>query len=199
MGGKNQDAANSSWTEVSSGGSSLAPQTTNKIQKCKKGPKHWIGVRVEDEDGNLVKDVVIHAKLEDAEYSMDLATAALDSSGVSKTKKIFDSTECEFSFPDLYDVDWWIKGGSKPASFPGEQAIAMAPGDCIVSAAEAAGFRDYHEIWDCPANADARKASPNANQQSLGSSWQAPNKKTTKEKPPPGNLWVTAGLSAAVE
>jgi hypothetical protein len=189
MGGKNQNTAESSGNEMSGKGSSQAPKKDNKAQGCKKTPKHWIGVRVEDEDGKLVKDVTVHAKLDD-EFDVDMATAAVGKDGVYKTKKIFDPGECEFSFPAVYDVDWWPQGGTKPTAFPAEQSVNIEDGGCVVSAAAAAGFRDYHALWDCAANTDVKNACPNPNQQTTGGTYQGPNKKTKTEKKALDQAWT---------
>jgi hypothetical protein len=183
MGGKNQNAAKTSGAEISKSGSVQAPKKNSKTQKCKKGKKHWIGVRVEDENGKPVADVLTHAQLGDDEFSVI-------PEGYYRTQVIFDATTCEFSFPGLYDVDWWPKDGTKPNAFPAEQSVHLEEGDCVVSAAASAGFRDYHELWDCAANTDLKQASPNANQQTPGSAFQGPGKKTKTVEKAVDQAWV---------
>jgi hypothetical protein len=157
---------------------------------CEKKDKHWVGVRVEDEDGKLVKPITVHMKLPDAsELDVDMRTAALDGSGAFKTAVIYDPGNCEFSFPELYNLEWWPKGG-KAGDATANQSVTVTDGDCMVSIAETLGFREYHSIWDRGENSEFKKKRTNPNQLSKDDTLKVPDQKDKVEKKAMDQVWI---------
>lgn len=71
---------------------------------------HSFGVRVEDEDGNIVKDVTIKLKLtNNSERTVNLAEATLEDDGTYLIPASLPAGVCEVSFPELFDVEWKAK------------------------------------------------------------------------------------------
>jgi hypothetical protein len=178
MGGKKTDSAQSSGANLSQQSPQPTPSQKTPAKDCENVPKHWVGVRVEDEDGKLVNDVSVHCTLSDGEFDVDMSTAPVDKDGVFKTQKLYDPGQCVFSFPAVYDVEWWPKGEAVPTTFPNEQQGTLNAGDCVLSGADKAGFRNYHSVWDCADNAQLKQNYPNPNQQSAGTTFKGPAKKT---------------------
>src|SRR5262249_43962690 len=83
---------------------------------------------------------------------------------------------CKVSFPPLYDIDWWE--GSKPAAVSAGQKLRAADGDCAVSLAHAAGFRNYHDVWDRAENAVLKQNRPNPNILATNDEVSAPDEKS---------------------
>lgn len=178
MGGKNQNSASESNSSAATKPATDVPKKTTPPQSCQPPVKHWIGVRVEDEQGNVAKDITIHCKLSDATFDVDFGNALLDSTGVYKTDKSFGAGTCDFSIPAVYDVEWWDKSGAAPTAFPDEQGASLEAGECIVSGSAKDGYRSYHTVWDCSGNSDLKTNHPNPNQQSVGTAVRGPAKKT---------------------
>ncbi|HTX39057.1 MAG TPA: hypothetical protein VME43_28730 [Bryobacteraceae bacterium] len=141
-------------------------------------PKHWIGVKVVDQDGKPVKDVTVNGEFNDgASFSVDFSSATLQPDGSYKTETIYDGTTCDFTFPSLYDVEWWPQGGAADPASSVIGAPPVASGDCLLSIADSLSFRNYHSIWDQSQNAALKKNRPNPNMLALGDVVKAPNKK----------------------
>ena len=138
---------------------------------------HWIGVKVLDDTGKSVKDIAVQCKLDDGTVlSVDFSTATLAADGSYKTEKVLDATKGDFSFPSLFDVEWWPQGGSGGKSPSAIPAPAAASGDCLLSIADSLGFRNYHSVWDQPQNDALKKDRPNPNMLAAGDIVQAPDK-----------------------
>lgn len=179
MGGKNKNSGQSSGSSMQQQSSSSTPQQNSQPQPCEKPVKHWIGVRVEDEAGNLAQDVTIHCVLSDMTFDVGMGNVILDkTTNAFKTDKISTAGTCDFSIPKVYDVEWWPKGDTPPSSFPDEQGASLDPGDCVVSGAAKTGYRDYKTVWNCSGNSDLQTNSPNPNQQTAGTSVRGPAQKT---------------------
>jgi hypothetical protein len=75
------------------------------VMECQE--KHWIGVRVEFEDGKLVETGVMKKlKLNNGETRDVSLGPGAQSGGKYDTGKILPSTdECYVSFPDIYDAE----------------------------------------------------------------------------------------------
>src|SRR5258708_5861327 len=140
MGGKNKEAGTASGKDMCK--QDASPAKPGAVLPCEK-PKHWIGVKVEDEDGKPVKDVTVHCKLNDGTaFSVDFSTAALEKDGSYQTKKVLDAATGDFTFPDLHNVEWWPKGGAAVAGSV-TPAPAVAEGDCALSIADKLVFRNH--------------------------------------------------------
>jgi hypothetical protein len=189
MGGKNKNSATDSGSSIEQSSSSTVPPPQTPPPTCETPVKHWIGVRVEDEDGKVAK-VSIHCKLPDASFDVDMDGAVLDSTGVFKTDKLYAAGNCDFSIPAVYDVEWWPKGGTAPASFPDEQGASLEAGDCVETGSFKAGFRNYHSVWDCAGNSDLKTNHPNPNQQSVGTALRGPAQKSKIETKAVDQSWT---------
>jgi hypothetical protein len=189
MGGKNKKSATDSGSSMQQSSSSSVPPPQSPPPTCEPPVKHWIGVRVEDEDGK-VAPVGIHCKLSDATFDVDMDGAVLDSNGVFKTDKLYAAGQCDFSIPAIYDVEWWPKGGTAPSSFPDEQGASLEAGDCVETGSFKAGFRNYHSVWDCAGNSDLKTDHPNPNQQSAGTSLRGPAQKSKIETKALDQAWT---------
>jgi hypothetical protein len=176
MGGKNKQNAENSGKELSNQGSASTPPAQSSPQTCGDPNKHWIGVCVKDDAGNLAKDVTVHLELTDGALDLDMASAAVGQDGVYRTNRIYDSTTCKFSFPDLYDVDWWPEGETAPDSQP-EQDATVGTSECILSVAERLGLREYHDIWDRANNKTLKNTRPNPNMLVEQDALKAPSQK----------------------
>ncbi len=190
MGSKNQDNAEASKNTLSKKSGDPVPDKKKGNQPCDKQDKHWIGVRVEDEDGNLVKDVTVHLKLPgDNELDVDMGSAKLEKDGSYHTKKIYDAGTCEFSFPEMINLEWWPKGGAAGAATANGTAT-VADGDCTVSIAEALKFRDYHSIWDRSENNNLKKDRPTPNHLTKDDALSTPDEKDKVEKKAMDQVWI---------
>ncbi len=172
MGGKNAQDAQSS-------GGAMGSQGGGKVSGGSGCPdkKHWIGVKVLDEDGNVVKDVTLHCKLDDGTtFDLDLSTASLAKDGTYKTKTILDASNCDFSFPSLVNSEWWPQGETA-AKDPSNASSTAGDGDCALSLADAINLRAYHSMWDLDENNGLKTSRPNANMLVRGDIVDIPNKK----------------------
>jgi hypothetical protein len=70
------------------------------VLPCRK--KHWIGVRVVDDQGKPVPGVKVKLKLNDG-TTPDITVGK---TGSYTTPKNLDTGNCEVSFPELFDVEW---------------------------------------------------------------------------------------------
>jgi len=127
------------------------------VLPCK---NHWFGIRVKDEDGKPVRDIKVQVKLSDGSVN---ASVPLDEKGEFETPKNLPEGECEVSFPETYNLEWWPEGGSE-GSFKVNQQAAIGDGDCLLSIAHTLGFRDYQSIWKRSKNKDLKNECPNPNQ-----------------------------------
>ena len=75
------------------------------VKECKN--KHWIAVRVEFEDAQLVETgVLMRLKLNNGETRDITLDVEKQPGGKYHTTRILDLTEvCEVSFPDMYDKE----------------------------------------------------------------------------------------------
>ncbi len=147
--------------------------------KCK--PKHWFGVQVKDEDGNPVKNVKVHVKLNDGSQ----IDPTLGADGTYKTASILDaSTPCTVSFPEILDCEWWPDGSAAPKATEAGKALTVADGDCALSLATNNGYRDYHTIWDQSQNDELKKTRPNPDELLVADVLNGPAlKQKTVDKP----------------
>jgi hypothetical protein len=177
-GGENQEDEQSTKKPDNS----LADANAKTARPAAKGsapkPKHWIGVKVLDEDGKPVKDVTVNGEFNDGEsFTADFSSATLQPDGSYKTDQIYDATTCEITFPDVYDVEWWPQGGSADRATSVRSAPPVEGGDCVLSIADSLRFRNYHSIWDQTQNSALKKNRPNANMLAIGDVVKAPDKK----------------------
>jgi hypothetical protein len=187
MSGKNVSSGAASCSGMSAQGNS--PATPGAVLPCAK-PKHWIGIKVEDEGGTTVKDERVHCKLDDGtSFTVDMATATLESDGSFKTKKVLDAAKCDFSFPGLHNIEWWPKG-EKPGSGTVAAASALKDGECLLTLADQLGFRHYHSIWDQAQNAEIKNTRPNPNMLLNGDVFNAPDKQDKVVNKPVDNTWT---------
>lgn len=138
-------------------------------------PRHWIGVRVEDEQGRPVSDVKIAVQLT---TGVTIMPALQD--GYHKTEKLMpDAGQCRIYFPDLFDMEWWPKdeGAAERDAGPGP---SVADGDCVSSIADRLGLRDYRSIWDRSANNALKQQRPNPNAMVVGDSLAVPMRKVKR-------------------
>src|SRR5262245_12153096 len=154
----------------------LGNRTTNRPPAgqadCGK-PKHFFAIVVKDSDGNAVTNLSPRIELNDG----SVITPGLDGQGKYNTGKILDGTaNCKVSFPSLYDVDWWE--GSKSAAGSASQRLRAVDGECVVSLAHAAGFRNYHAVWDRSENAVLKQNRSNPNSLANNDEVSAPDQKT---------------------
>jgi len=101
MSSKAVDNANAAQTGAQNLGSAPNPNPQDPpVMPCQK--KHWIGVRVVDENGKPVKGVQVKIKLTDG-TTTDIT---IDKSGSYKTAKVLPPGNCEISLPKIYDPEW---------------------------------------------------------------------------------------------
>jgi hypothetical protein len=161
MGGKNKNNAQASCQHMAALGNGAVPGGKKASAPCK---QHWVGVRVKDEDGNAVKNIRISVSLTDgSDFTMNLASQALEPDGTWRTKVVLPPGNCEFGFPDVQDVEWWPDGESAPA-MPADEDEKVDPGECAASIAADYGFRNYHSFWDDSKNDTLRQSRKNPNQ-----------------------------------
>jgi hypothetical protein len=179
------DPASLKQAQVSAEGAKAGGAGTGK---SKEKEKHWIGVKVVDEIGKPVKDVAVQCKLDDGTLlTMDVSASA---DGSYKTEKVLDAAKGDFSFPGLFNVEWWPEGGSGGKSPSAMAAPAVAPGDCVLSIADGLGFRNYHSVWDQPQNDALKKDRPNPNMLAAGDVVHAPDKKDKVVKKAVDQTWI---------
>src|SRR6202161_2101685 len=111
MGGKSKVSALNSRAEIAGLGAGAVPGTAG-VAPC---AKHFVGVRVVDEDGVALTDIRVRIILTDGTD----ATASLDSLTLQpdhsyKTQKILPPGNCEFGLPDVQDIEWWPQGETAP-------------------------------------------------------------------------------------
>jgi len=109
VGGKSSDKANKSGSSASKMSDEPAPckEEDSKSEPC--GDNHWIGIKVVDEKGKSVTDVVVKLKPSDgSERIIDLSTVKLKR-GTYKTRKNLPDGPCEVSFPETLDEEWKAK------------------------------------------------------------------------------------------
>lgn len=171
-------------------GSTTAPSNPGNTSSCEKTKKHWIGVKVVDEAGTAVTDVAVVGTLDaGGPINVDFSTAALGPDGAFKTDKTLDATKCDFTFPALFDAEWWPSGGSAP-KLPGDQSYTAGDGDCVLTLAFNNGYRAYHTLWDCDDNKDFKINRPNPNMLLKDDAVKAPGKKTKKETKAVDQVWT---------
>lgn len=188
MGGKNKNSAEASNAQLGQVCSdNPVPGSNNGVLPCK---QHWIGVRVEDEEGNSVKDVSVTIELTDgSDLTINFATAALEPDGTYRTQKVLPSGDCEFSFPDVQDVEWWPKGGAAAAAKADERE-GVDSGDCVLSIGDDFGFRNYHSVWDHARNNDVRNSRNNPNVLSDDDVLYLPDRKKKTVKKAVDQVWT---------
>lgn len=187
MGGKNKKSAEASNSEICQQPDNPVPGSGKGVLPCK---QHWIGVRVEDEDGKAVKDVICSVELTDgSQLTINFATATLENDGTYRTQKVLPSGDCEFAFPNVQDVEWWPKGGSA-AAVPANEREGLRAGDCAVKIADEFGFRNYHSVWDHSRNDNVRGSRKNANILSDDDVLYLPDKKKKTVKKAVDQVWT---------
>lgn len=190
MGSKKKENAEKSKEQIEKKKPEPVPKKNDPDLPCDKENKHWVGVRVEDEKGKLVKDVTVHLKLPDgSDVDIDMATAAVGADGAYKTCKTYDPGTCDFSFPSLFNLEWWPKGAKAGAATANGSAVA-ADGDCAVSIAEALGFREYHSVWDRSENTDLKSKRVNPNHLTPADTLKTPDQKDKIEKKAMDQVWT---------
>ncbi len=175
-GNNSSDQADSSSAASSSKVASVGGKGSSSPNKAPaQKTLHWIGVKVVDTDGKIVKDVTVNGELSgSAGFSVEMVGAA-GADGIYKTDKIYTATTCDFTFPTLHDVEWWPMGGSADPATSTAPATAV-DGDCLLSIASNLGFRNYHSIWDQPQNDAFKKGRRHPNKLLPGDVVQAPDK-----------------------
>lgn len=189
MAGKNAQSAESSGSNMSSQGTTGA--NSGSVQSCdEKKQKHFIGIKVLDEEGKVVKDVVVKGKGDDGTaLTIDLSSATLEKDGTFRTKKVLDAANFDFTFPDVFNVEWWPAGGSASAA-TSTAPVTVTPGDCLLSIADALKFRNYHSIWDQTQNDTLKATRPNANMLLKDDVVNAPDKKDKVETKAVDQVWA---------
>ena len=174
MSAKNKKQNEASGESLQSKPSEIAPQDNKDSQPCPL-KKHWIGIKVQDEDGKKVTDVKVNVKLPDGgSLSIDFGSETLESDGTYRTKKVLAPGKCDITFPEVYNLEWWPAGGKGKADTTGQTAT-VAEGDCALRIAKTLGFRNYHSVWDQSPNQKLNR--PNPNQLNVGDSVAAPDQK----------------------
>lgn len=106
MGAKNSDNAKSAQEGAKNQPSAEIPAKREPaVTECKN--KHWIGVRVEFEDGKLVETGIMKKlRLNNGETRDVSLDPGVQAGGKYSTGKILPSTdECHVCFPDIYDAE----------------------------------------------------------------------------------------------
>jgi hypothetical protein len=161
MPSKNKNAANQCGAGAGGLGAGPVPGGKAGAAPCQ---KHWVGVRVEDEDGAIVKDIQVHAQMTDgSDFTMNLASQPLWPDGSYHTQVVLPAGTCNFGLPDVHDVEWWPKGGAAGA-VPPDDSDSAGHGVCASSIAARREFRNYHSFWDDPKNKPLKDKNRNPNQ-----------------------------------
>jgi len=161
MGGKNKVAAEQCSGDIAAVGGGTLPGAASGSSPC---VKHWVGVRVVDEDGNVVRDIRVSFELTDgSDYTLNLSSQTLEADGTYRTKTVLPDGVCKFGLPDIQDVEWWPQGEAV-AAVPANHDDDGGDGACAVSIADDRGFRNYHSFWDDAANQPLRDKNRNPNQ-----------------------------------
>lgn len=181
MGGKNKNAAEESGKAAGGLGSGSVPGSKSGVKQCPK--PHWIGVRVEDEDGATVRDIEVSFELTDgSDFTINLASQTLEPDGTYRTETNLPPGNCKFGMPETQDVEWWPKG-EQPAKVPADKDDDGGNGACAVSIADDRDFRNYHSFWDDAKNQPLRDKKRNPNQlSSKDTVFYSKRKKKTVDK-----------------
>lgn len=146
--------------------------------------RHWVGVRVEDEDCVAVRDIRVSFALTDgSNYALNLAD------GTYRTEQVLPSGLCTFGLPDVQDVEWWPKGEPIPAA-RGDIGAAGGEGRCVASIAAEYGFRNYHSFWDHSRNNPIRDKKRNPHHLGGDEIIYLSNQKTKKVSSPVDQVWT---------
>ncbi len=142
-------------------GGGAVPGAKTGVAPCQ---KHWVAVRVEDEDGTVVRDIKVHGELTDGgDFTMNLSSQTLGADGSYRTQVVLPSGTCKFGLPDVQDAEWWSKGGSA-GSVPDDESDSAGGGVCACSIADKRQFHNYHSFWDDAKNKPLRDKKRNPNQ-----------------------------------
>ncbi len=161
MSGKNKNAAAQCGAAMGNGGGGAAPGGQAGVAACQ---KHWVGVRVQTDDGVTLRDIKVHGELTDgSDFTFVLSSQTLGPDGSYRTQVILPAGTCRFGLPDIQDVEWWPQGGSA-AAVPADDSDDAGDGVCASSIADRRNFRDYHSFWDDAKNKPLRDKQRNPNQ-----------------------------------
>jgi hypothetical protein len=186
MSGKNKKQSEASGSSLNSQPSVDAPAADKDTQAC--SLKHWIGLKVQDESGDKVTDVRVRVKQPDGNVlSLDLSQETLEADGTYRTQKVLPAGNCEISFPEIYNLEWWPQGGNAGKASANQSATAQE-GDCVLRIANTLKFRDYHSIWDQAPNKNLSR--PNPNQLNINDVVAAPDEKDKVVSKAVDKVWV---------
>lgn len=161
MSGKNKNSAGQCGAAMGNVGGGAVPGAQGGIAQCQ---KHWVGVRVQTEDGVTLRDIKVHGELTDGnDFTMNLSSQTLGPDGSYRTQVVLPSGTCKFGLPDVQDVEWWPQGGSA-AAVPANESDGAGDGVCASSIADRRNFRNYHSFWDDAKNKPLRDKQRNPNQ-----------------------------------
>jgi hypothetical protein len=161
MSGKNKKTAQQCQHTIAAAGAGNVPGAKGNVAPC---TKHWIGVRVEDEDGAVVRDIDVHFELTDgSDFTLNLQSQVLGADGSYKTEVKLPGGNCAFGLPEVHDVEWWPQG-EQPAKVPPDDDDSGGDGLCAASIADRREFRNYHSFWDDDKNKPLRDKKRNPNQ-----------------------------------
>lgn len=145
---------------------------------------------MQDESGNPVKDVTVHIKLPDAsEIDVNFGSSRLQKDGSFQTKKNLGAGNCEFSFPALFDAEWWPSGGTA-RNLPAAGTATAGDGDCVQRMADTLGFRDYKTIWTAAANDGLKTTRTNPNMIASADVLNTRNQQIATETKAVDQTWV---------
>lgn len=109
MSGKSKKKGESSGDSACKMSDQPAPNSDEDAKSEPCGDTHWIGIKVVDEKGKTVDDVVVSLKASDGSVrTIDLSTVKLEK-GVYKTRKNLPDGPCEVTFPQTLDIEWKAK------------------------------------------------------------------------------------------
>jgi hypothetical protein len=166
------------------------PKPTPPEPPIEPDKKHWFGIRVVDEAGKVLKDVTAQLSLTDGSSpSVDFSHEELEKDGTWRTQKVLESGQCEVSFPQIFNMEWWPQGGAA-GDFSVNQSDTVGAGDCALSMADEWGFRDYLSVWNRAKNKDLKSHRPNANQLLEGDVLNAPDQKDKVVKKATDQVWT---------
>lgn len=187
MSGKNKSAASQCQQGIAAVGAGSVAGSRNGVLPCK---RHWVGVRVEDEDGVTVRDIEVSFKLTDgSHFTMNLSSQTLGADGSYRTQVILPDGTCRFGLPEIQDVEWWPKG-ELPAAVAANHDDDGGDGACAVSIADDRGFRNYHSFWDDDKNQPLRDKKRNPNQLSVRDRVYYSKQKEKKVDKAVDNVWT---------
>lgn len=187
MGGKNKKSAESCGSATEKQSKKPIPDE-DPVLECEN--KHWFAFRVVDEAGAVMTNLVASITLVGGgEAIVDQLAEDLEEDGTWRSSKTLESGDCSITFPKLYNMEWWPKGGSA-GDFTVTQTTNVGDDLCVVSIADSLGFRDYKSIWSRSKNKTLVNTRPNANQLVNGDQLFAPDQKDKIVKKATDQVWT---------